>query len=92
MYPPKNSNISITPSPQLLQSLKSIKLFLELFPPVHLEEDIWKFAFSFVNSKEEGEWTHIDRTNIFFIYNQLINLSRALIVINNELGSLHTES
>ncbi len=74
------------PSKELQQSLKTLHLFLELFPPHELEEIIWMLAFEFANSDTENKWTFKERSNFHCFYKILIKAAKAMVVIDRELN------
>jgi hypothetical protein len=77
------NNISI--SAALYQSLQTINQFLDSFPADELEEQFWELTMYAFSSEDADSWSHLERSNMLYLYRQLSKLGKALTVIDKEL-------
>lgn len=70
------------------ESLQTIHLFLDSFSEEDFRQRCWELILYAFGSEDANGWSKHERSNMLFMYEQLIHVSKALVVIDREVTPL----
>lgn len=79
---------NLTNSPTVAESLRTIHGFLDSFDEQDLNARCWELILYAFGSEDADGWSHLERSNMLYLYERLTAVFKALTVIDKDLRPL----